>query len=97
MIERSAGRLLLTEQGPLLHQRALKIVRDVDEPEAEATARGNTPGGLLRIGALQMAVGRGGIDAGQHRLVALEDLVVQPHANALEVCAARCAASTTQV
>ena len=57
LIERSARRFLLTEQGALLHERALKIVRDVDEAEAEASARGNTPGGLLRIGA-PMELGR---------------------------------------
>jgi len=57
LIERSARRFLLTEQGALLHERALKIVQDVDEAEAEATARGNVPGGLLRIGA-PMELGR---------------------------------------
>ena len=51
LIERSARRFLLTEQGAYLHERALKIVREVDEAEAEASARGNAPGGLLRIGA----------------------------------------------
>jgi len=57
LIERSSRRFLLTEQGAFLHERALKIVRDVDEAEADASARGDTPGGLLRIGA-PMELGR---------------------------------------
>ena len=51
LIERSARRFMLTEQGAFLHERALRIVRDVDEAEAETSAKGDTPGGLLRIGA----------------------------------------------
>ena len=51
LIERSARRFMLTEQGVFLHERALHIVRDIDEAEAETAARGDTPGGLLRIGA----------------------------------------------
>ena len=51
----------------------------------------------------QLAIGRSGIDAGQHRLLALEDLVVQtPTRTSDRSCArsitpARCAACTTQV
>jgi DNA-binding transcriptional LysR family regulator len=51
LIERGARRFFLTEQGALLHERALKIVRDVDEAEAEASAKGNASGGPLRVGA----------------------------------------------
>ena len=51
LVERSARRFMLTEQGALLHARALGIVRDIDEAEAAVAAQGETPGGLLRVGA----------------------------------------------
>ena len=51
LVERSARRFILTEQGALLHERALRIVRDIDEAEAAVAAQGETPGGLLRVGA----------------------------------------------
>ena len=51
LVERSARRFMLTEQGALLHERALRIVRDIDEAEAAVAAQGEAPGGLLRVGA----------------------------------------------
>lgn len=51
LVERSARRFMLTEQGALLHERALRIVRDIDEAEAAVAAQGETPGGRLRVGA----------------------------------------------
>ncbi|XAH23834.1 LysR family transcriptional regulator [Xylophilus sp. GW821-FHT01B05] len=50
LIERHSRRFMLTEEGALLHERAVRILRDVDEAEAEASARGDAVGGLLRIG-----------------------------------------------
>ncbi len=51
LVERSARRFMLTEHGALLHERALRIVRDIAEAEAAVAAQGETPGGLLRVGA----------------------------------------------
>ncbi|WP_050463352.1 LysR family transcriptional regulator [Herbaspirillum autotrophicum] len=51
LVERHARRFALTEEGVLLHARALHIVRDVEEAEAEASAQGDMVGGLLRVGA----------------------------------------------
>lgn len=51
LIERHARRFLLTEEGALLHERALRIVRDVEEAEAEVSAQGDAVGGALRVGA----------------------------------------------
>lgn len=51
LIERNARNFKLTEEGALLHERAVRILRDVEYAEAEASAKGNAIGGILRIGA----------------------------------------------
>lgn len=51
LVERHARRFMLTEEGALLYERAVRIVRDVEEAEAEASAKGDAVGGVLRIGA----------------------------------------------
>jgi len=51
LVERNARRFMLTEEGALLYERGVSIMRDVDEAEAEASAKGDAVGGLLRIGA----------------------------------------------
>ena len=73
------------------------------EPLLGGVQQVHAPGvGVALLDALQQrAVGRGGIDAGEHRLVALEYLVVQARANPYRCCArliisARCAARSTQ-
>lgn len=49
LIERHARRFQLTEEGALLHERAVQILMDVDEAEAEASAAGKSPQGQLRF------------------------------------------------
>ncbi|MDB5761407.1 MAG: transcriptional regulator, LysR family protein [Herminiimonas sp.] len=49
LIERHARRFRLTEEGEALYERALHIVAEVDEAEAEASARGKAPQGRLRV------------------------------------------------
>jgi DNA-binding transcriptional LysR family regulator len=51
LIERSSRRFMLTDEGAFLHERAVNIVRDVDEAEAATRAHNDVAGGLLRIGA----------------------------------------------
>jgi DNA-binding transcriptional LysR family regulator len=53
LIERGPRRFTLTEEGSLLHERAVAILRDLDAAEAEASARAKQPRGHLRVGALQ--------------------------------------------
>lgn len=57
LISRSSRRFVLTEEGSLLHQRALRILADIDEAEAEAATKGKEPRGSLRVGA-PMQIGR---------------------------------------
>ena len=49
LIDRHARRFQLTEEGALLHERARKILVEVDEAEAEASAGGSAPRGYLRL------------------------------------------------
>lgn len=49
LIERHARRFNLTDEGAALHERALSILADIDEAEAEASAGKGTPRGRVRI------------------------------------------------
>lgn len=49
LLQRSTRRLSLTETGAVFHQRALQILRDLDEAEVEASAASLQPRGLLRL------------------------------------------------
>ena len=57
LVSRSSRRFALTEEGSLLHQRALRILADIEEAEAEAATKGKEPRGSLRVGA-PMQIGR---------------------------------------
>lgn len=57
LVSRGSRRFVLTEEGSLLHQRALKILADIDEAEAEAATKGKEPRGTLRVGA-PLQIGR---------------------------------------
>ena len=57
LLARNSRRFALTEEGSLLHQRAVKILADIDEAEAEAATQGKEPRGMLRVGA-PMQIGR---------------------------------------
>src|ERR1700743_3665314 len=57
LITRTSRRFSLTEEGALLHERAVKIVADIAEAEAEASAKMQSPRGRLRVGA-PMQIGR---------------------------------------
>lgn len=49
LIERHARRFHLTEEGQILYARALRIVAEIDEAEAEVSASGKAPQGQLRV------------------------------------------------
>jgi DNA-binding transcriptional LysR family regulator len=51
LIARTSRRFILTDEGALLHDRALKILVDIAEAEAEASSRIGSPKGNLRVGA----------------------------------------------
>ena len=57
LIDRNARRFNLTEEGSSLHDRALRILAEVDEAEAEASSKGGQISGRLRIGA-PLQIGR---------------------------------------
>ena len=57
LVSRSSRRFALTEEGSLLHQRAIRILADIDEAEAEAATKGKEPRGSLRVGA-PLQIGR---------------------------------------
>ena len=51
LVDRGPRRFTLTDEGSLLHERAVAILRDVDEAEAAASAHAKEPRGHLRVGA----------------------------------------------
>jgi DNA-binding transcriptional LysR family regulator len=57
LVSRGSRRFNLTEEGSLLHQRALRILADIDEAEAEAATKGKEPRGTLRVSA-PLQIGR---------------------------------------
>jgi DNA-binding transcriptional LysR family regulator len=57
LIDRGPRRFTLTEEGSLLYERALTILRDLDAAEAEATAQAKHPRGRMRVG-VPLEIGR---------------------------------------
>jgi DNA-binding transcriptional LysR family regulator len=57
LIDRGSRRFTLTEEGSVLYERALSILRDLDAAEAEATAHAKHPRGRMRVG-VPFEVGR---------------------------------------
>ncbi len=57
LVDRSSRRFALTEEGILLHERAVGILAELDEVEAEVGARSAAPQGHLRVGA-PLEIGR---------------------------------------
>jgi DNA-binding transcriptional LysR family regulator len=57
LIERSSRRFAVTEEGGLLYERGLALIKELDETEAEVSAKVRTPRGHLRVGA-PMQIGR---------------------------------------
>jgi DNA-binding transcriptional LysR family regulator len=57
LIDRGPRHFTLTEEGGVLHERALTILRDLDAAEAEATAQAKHPRGRLRVG-VPLEIGR---------------------------------------
>lgn len=57
LIERGPRRFALTEEGSLLHERAVAILHDLDAAEAEASSKAKHPRGHLRVGT-HLEIGR---------------------------------------
>jgi DNA-binding transcriptional LysR family regulator len=57
LIDRSTRHFALTEEGARLHERAVKILDDLDDAEAEVSAQVASPQGHIRIGA-PLEIGR---------------------------------------
>jgi DNA-binding transcriptional LysR family regulator len=57
LVDRGPRSFTLTEEGSLLHERALTILRDLDAAEAEATAHAKHPRGRMRVG-VPLEIGR---------------------------------------
>jgi DNA-binding transcriptional LysR family regulator len=57
LIDRSSRRFALTEEGGLLYERGLGLIKELDEAEAEVSAKVKTPRGHLRVGA-HLQIGR---------------------------------------
>src|ERR1700744_3498553 len=57
LIDRSTRHFALTEEGNRLHERAVKILADIDDAEAEISAKIDSPQGHIRIGA-PLEIGR---------------------------------------
>ena len=51
LIDRGSRHFVLTQEGRLLHERARRILAEIDEMEMEIRGRASSPGGHLRIGA----------------------------------------------
>ena len=51
LVIRTSHSFALTEEGHVLYERALRIIADVDDAEAEAASKNVVPRGLLRVGA----------------------------------------------
>lgn len=57
LIKRGPRRFTLTEEGSMLYERAVHILGEIDEAEAEASAKSKIPRGHLRVGA-PLQIGR---------------------------------------
>jgi DNA-binding transcriptional LysR family regulator len=57
LVDRSTRRFTLTEEGSRYHDRAVKILADLDEAEAEISATVVSPQGHIRVGA-PLEIGR---------------------------------------
>ncbi|HEY2048906.1 MAG TPA: LysR family transcriptional regulator [Caulobacteraceae bacterium] len=57
LIDRSSRRFAVTEEGGLLYERGLGLLKDLDETEAEVSAKVKAPRGHLRVGA-PLQIGR---------------------------------------
>jgi DNA-binding transcriptional LysR family regulator len=52
LIDRSSRRFSVTEEGGLLYERGISLIKELDEAEAEVSAKVKTPRGHLRVGTL---------------------------------------------
>ncbi|MBV1832570.1 LysR family transcriptional regulator [Novacetimonas pomaceti] len=50
LVTRTSRHFALTAEGQRLHERAVRIMEEIEEAEAEVTARADIPHGLLRVG-----------------------------------------------
>lgn len=57
LIDRGPRRFTLTDEGALFHERAVAILREIDNAEAEASAQAKQPRGHVRIGT-HLEIGR---------------------------------------
>jgi DNA-binding transcriptional LysR family regulator len=57
LIDRSSRRFAVTEEGGLLYERGQALIKDLDEAEAEVSAKVKMPRGHLRVGA-PLQIGR---------------------------------------
>ena len=57
LVERGPRRFTLTEEGSLLYERVVRLLSELDEAEAEATAKAKVPRGHLRVAA-PLEIGR---------------------------------------
>jgi DNA-binding transcriptional LysR family regulator len=57
LVDRSTRRFTLTEEGNRYHERAVNILADLDEAEAEISAKVASPRGHIRVGA-PLEIGR---------------------------------------
>jgi DNA-binding transcriptional LysR family regulator len=57
LIDRGPRRFTLTDEGALFHERAVAILREIDNAEAEASAHAKQPRGHVRVGT-HLEIGR---------------------------------------
>jgi DNA-binding transcriptional LysR family regulator len=57
LIDRGPRRFTLTDEGALFHERAVAILREIDNAEAEASAQAKQPRGHVRVGT-HLEIGR---------------------------------------
>lgn len=57
LVDRSTRHFTLTEEGRRLHERALKIIADIDDAEAEIGAKASSPQGHIRV-SVPLEIGR---------------------------------------